>query len=51
MWNATLEFENVPGEDLMERTMEVTLWDNQIDKEDVFLGKILILPIGTAIVP
>jgi len=40
MWNATLEFDNVPGENLMDRTIEITLWDNQFDKDDVFLGKL-----------
>lgn len=38
MWNATLEFCNVPGEDLMERTIEVTLWDYCPDKDAIFLG-------------
>lgn len=38
MWNATLEFSNVPGEDLMERTIEVTLWDYCPDKDPIFLG-------------
>lgn len=40
MWNATLEFSNVPGEDLMERSIEVTLWDYCPDKEPIFLGSI-----------
>lgn len=39
MWNATLEFSNVPGEDLMERTIEVTLWDYCPDRDPIFLGK------------
>ncbi|XP_068081190.1 regulating synaptic membrane exocytosis protein 2 [Anabrus simplex] len=39
MWNATLDFPNVPGESLMERTIEATLWDYCPDRESVFLGE------------
>ncbi|KAK6645635.1 hypothetical protein RUM43_001915 [Polyplax serrata] len=39
MWNATLEFSNVPGEDLMDRTIEVTLWDYNTDRDPMFLGE------------
>lgn len=39
IWNTTLELKNVRGEHLMEKTIEVTLWDYKPDKEQVFLGK------------
>lgn len=38
IWNTTLEIPNVSGEQLMEKTVEVTLWDYRPDKEQVFLG-------------
>jgi len=34
VWNATLEFSGVPAESLMERTIEVQLWD-----DNTFLGE------------
>ncbi|XP_073997742.1 regulating synaptic membrane exocytosis protein fife isoform X2 [Rhodnius prolixus] len=39
IWNTTLELKNVRGEHLMEKTIEVTLWDYKPDKEQVFLGE------------
>ncbi|XP_063222344.1 regulating synaptic membrane exocytosis protein 2 [Bacillus rossius redtenbacheri] len=39
IWNATFDFPNVNGESLMERTIEVTLWDYCPDRESVFLGE------------
>ncbi|XP_047111949.1 regulating synaptic membrane exocytosis protein 1-like [Schistocerca piceifrons] len=39
IWNATFDFPNVPGEDLMERSLEVTLWDFCPDRDSVFLGE------------
>ncbi|XP_014243367.1 regulating synaptic membrane exocytosis protein 1 isoform X2 [Cimex lectularius] len=39
IWNTTLELKNVQGEHLMEKTIEVTLWDYKPDKEQVFLGE------------
>ncbi|XP_069701298.1 regulating synaptic membrane exocytosis protein 1 [Periplaneta americana] len=39
IWNATFDFPNVPGEELMERTIEVTLWDYCPDRESIFLGE------------
>lgn len=38
IWNTTLELK-VHGEQLMEKSLEVTLWDYKPDKEQVFLGK------------
>lgn len=38
IWNTTLELKNVQGEQLMEKSLEVTLWDFKPDKEQVFLG-------------
>ncbi|PSN29019.1 hypothetical protein C0J52_27658 [Blattella germanica] len=37
IWNATFDFPNVPGEELMERTIEVTLWDYSPDRDSLFL--------------
>lgn len=42
IWNTTLEIKNVTGEQLMEKTIEVTLWDSRPDKEQVFLGNTFI---------
>ncbi|XP_011141417.2 regulating synaptic membrane exocytosis protein 2 isoform X3 [Harpegnathos saltator] len=39
IWNATLFFTGVPGESLMERAIEVTLWDYCPDGDNVFLGE------------
>lgn len=41
MWNATLEFSNVPPDTLMDRTMEITLWDAcpGPERETFFLGE------------
>lgn len=39
IWNATLFFTGVAGESLMERTIEVTLWDYCPDGDNVFLGE------------
>nr|XP_024214691.1 regulating synaptic membrane exocytosis protein 1 isoform X3 [Halyomorpha halys] len=39
IWNTTLELKNVQGEQLMEKSLEVTLWDFKPDKEQVFLGE------------
>ena len=41
IWNATFDFTNVPGEELMERTIEVTLWDYCPDRDSIFLGKFM----------
>ena len=40
VWNATLEFSNVQADSLMDRTMEVTLWDAcpGPERETFFLG-------------
>lgn len=40
IWNTTVEIKNVAGEQLMDKTMEVTLWDSRPDKEQVFLGRL-----------
>nr|XP_018901825.1 PREDICTED: regulating synaptic membrane exocytosis protein 1 isoform X2 [Bemisia tabaci] len=39
IWNTTLELSNVTGEQLMDKMVEVTLWDHRPDKEQVFLGE------------
>ncbi|XP_011632315.1 regulating synaptic membrane exocytosis protein 2 isoform X2 [Pogonomyrmex barbatus] len=39
IWNATLFFTGVDGESLMERAIEVTLWDYCPDGDNVFLGE------------
>ncbi|XP_014478309.1 PREDICTED: regulating synaptic membrane exocytosis protein 1 isoform X2 [Dinoponera quadriceps] len=39
IWNATLFFTGVAGESLMERAIEVTLWDYCPDGDNVFLGE------------
>lgn len=39
IWNTTLEMPNVRSETLIEKQMEVTLYDYRPDKEDVILGK------------
>ncbi|XP_046601844.1 regulating synaptic membrane exocytosis protein 1 isoform X1 [Neodiprion lecontei] len=39
IWNATLNFSGVPGDDLMDRSIEVTLWDYCPDRESVFMGE------------
>ncbi|XP_039300565.1 regulating synaptic membrane exocytosis protein 1-like [Nilaparvata lugens] len=39
IWNTTVEVGMVSGEQLMEKTVEVTLWDYRPDKEQVFLGE------------
>ncbi|XP_032672413.1 regulating synaptic membrane exocytosis protein 1 isoform X2 [Odontomachus brunneus] len=39
IWNATLFFAGVAGESLMERAIEVTLWDYCPDGDNVFLGE------------
>ena len=39
IWNATLVFSGVDGESLMNRAIEVTLWDFCPDGDNVFLGE------------
>ncbi|XP_066589464.1 regulating synaptic membrane exocytosis protein 1 isoform X2 [Prorops nasuta] len=39
IWNATLFFSGVSGESLMDRAIEVTLWDCTPDNDNVFLGE------------
>ncbi|XP_054286465.1 regulating synaptic membrane exocytosis protein 1-like isoform X1 [Macrosteles quadrilineatus] len=39
LWNTTVEIKNVSGEQLMDKTIEVSLWDARPDKEQVFLGE------------
>ncbi|XP_076230361.1 regulating synaptic membrane exocytosis protein fife isoform X2 [Nomia melanderi] len=39
IWNATLLFSGVDGESLMQRAIEVTLWDFCPDGDNVFLGE------------
>ncbi|XP_034250276.1 regulating synaptic membrane exocytosis protein 1 [Thrips palmi] len=41
VWNATLEFSNVPPDTLMDRSMEITLWDAcpGPERETFFLGE------------
>jgi len=38
IWNTTLEMPNVRSETLIEKQMEVILYDYRPDKEDVILG-------------
>lgn len=38
IWNTTLEMPNVRSETLVEKQMEVILYDYRPDKEDVILG-------------
>lgn len=38
IWNTTLEMPNVRSETLIEKQMEVILYDYRPDKEDVVLG-------------
>lgn len=38
IWNATLNFTNVAGEHLIDRLIDVTIWDYCPDRESVFLG-------------
>lgn len=40
IWNTTLEMTNVRSETLIEKQMEVILYDYRPDKEDVILGNI-----------
>ncbi|XP_011301029.1 regulating synaptic membrane exocytosis protein 1 isoform X2 [Fopius arisanus] len=42
IWNANLTFPGIPGEKLIERTIEVTLWDSQPDCENIFLGECVV---------
>ncbi|RZC41585.1 regulating synaptic membrane exocytosis protein 2, partial [Asbolus verrucosus] len=39
IWNANLSFPGVPGEELMERVLEITLWDLIPHNEHAFLGE------------
>ncbi|KAI5697059.1 hypothetical protein M8J76_016420 [Diaphorina citri] len=39
IWNTTVEVANVSGDQLLDKTIEVTLWDSKPDKEQVFLGE------------
>ncbi|XP_025603106.2 regulating synaptic membrane exocytosis protein 1 isoform X2 [Athalia rosae] len=39
IWNATLNFSGVPGDELMDKSIEVTLWDYCPDRESVFMGE------------
>ncbi|XP_071057526.1 regulating synaptic membrane exocytosis protein 2 isoform X2 [Onthophagus taurus] len=39
IWNANLNFPGVPGEELMDRMLEVTLWDLIPHNEHAFLGE------------
>lgn len=39
IWNTTLEVDNMSGDQLLDKTIEVTLWDAKPDKEQVFLGE------------
>ncbi|XP_050312016.1 regulating synaptic membrane exocytosis protein 1 isoform X2 [Anthonomus grandis grandis] len=39
IWNANLSFLNVPGDELMERVLEITLWDLIPHNEHAFLGE------------
>lgn len=39
IWNANLSFPGVPGDELMERTLDVTLWDLIPQNEPSFLGE------------
>ncbi|XP_066260247.1 regulating synaptic membrane exocytosis protein 2 isoform X2 [Euwallacea similis] len=39
IWNANLSFMNVPGDELMERVLEITLWDLIPHNEHAFLGE------------
>ncbi|XP_048525031.1 regulating synaptic membrane exocytosis protein 1 [Dendroctonus ponderosae] len=39
IWNANLSFMNVPGDELMERVLEITLWDLIPHNEHDFLGE------------
>ncbi|CAB0032410.1 unnamed protein product [Trichogramma brassicae] len=38
IWNATLNFTNVTGEQLLDRLIEVTLWDYCPDRDSMFMG-------------
>lgn len=38
IWNATLNFTNVSGEQLLDRMIDVTLWDYCPDRDSVFMG-------------
>lgn len=38
IWNATLNFPNVSEESLLDKLIEVTLWDYCPDRDSVFLG-------------
>ncbi|XP_050429607.1 regulating synaptic membrane exocytosis protein 1 isoform X2 [Adelges cooleyi] len=42
MWNTTLEMPNVRSETLIEKQMEVILYDYRPDKEDVILGEFVV---------
>ncbi|XP_063920255.1 regulating synaptic membrane exocytosis protein 1 isoform X3 [Zophobas morio] len=39
IWNANLSFPGVPGDELMERVLEITLWDLIPHNEHAFLGE------------
>lgn len=39
IWNANLSFPGVPGEELMDKMLEVTLWDLIPNHEHAFLGE------------
>ncbi|XP_076262722.1 regulating synaptic membrane exocytosis protein fife isoform X2 [Rhynchophorus ferrugineus] len=39
IWNANLSFMNVPGDELMDRVLEITLWDLIPHNEHAFLGE------------
>lgn len=39
IWNATLSFTGIPGEELMDRSIEVTLYDLCPQVDPIFLGE------------
>ena len=39
IWNANLTFSSISGKDLMDRTIDVTLWDFLPDGESSYLGE------------
>lgn len=39
IWNANLSFPGVPGDELMERALDVTLWDLVPQSEPTFMGE------------
>lgn len=41
-WNQTMVYENIPPEELAEHYLEVTVWNYEIYRPNLFLGGVLL---------